>query len=67
MNETNVKDIPAIDMENIDNLKWANEMLEISNHVLAADNERLKEEVERLRTSNAILKITLDNLARGKR
>lgn len=67
MNETNIKDIPAIDMVDRKNLKWANGMLERSNHILAADNERLKEEVERLRTSNAILKITLDNLARGKR
>lgn len=67
MNETNVKDVPAIDMENIENLKWANEMFERSNYILAAENERLREEVARLRASNAILKMTLDNLARGKR
>ena len=60
------KDIAAIDMASNEDLRWANKMFEHSNHVLAADNQRLREEVERLKSVNAILRMTIDNMARKR-
>ena len=64
-------DIPAINTMSKEHILWANNMLEAQNEVLRQscqdfreENDKLRAEIEQLKSVNAVLKMTIQNINR---
>jgi cell division protein FtsB len=64
-------DKPAINTMSREHILWANNMLEAQNEVLMQScqdfrekNDKLKAEIEQLKSVNAVLKMTIQNINR---
>lgn len=66
-----MNDTPAINTMSREHILWANNMLEAQNQVLRQscqdfreENDKLRAEINRLKSVNAVLKMTIQNINR---